>query len=147
MQTRELTTRPRDPFQALWQRFFDPWTDGSAEVAEGAALPRLNIGETEQAYQLTFELPGIEEKDIHVHVADRVLTLLAERRDERDTQNATWHRVEHRYGQLSRTVQLPKNASSNGIEALFKNGVLTVTVPKTAEAQRKTRRISIANGG
>ena len=133
--TRELTTRARDPFQALWQRFFDPWTDGSAEVAEGAALPRLNIGETEQTYQLTFELPGVDEKDIHVHVADRVLNLLAERKDECDTENATWHRVEHRYGQLSRSIQLPKNAASTGIEAVFRNGVLTVTVPKSPESR------------
>ena len=97
--------------------------------------PRTNISETDVAYHLSFELPGLEEKDIHVDLQDHTLTVSAERKDDRETGNARWHRVEHRYGQFSRTISLPQDAANSGIEAVYQKGVLLVTVPKAPESR------------
>ncbi len=135
----QKTTNPqrlpslRDPFENLFGRLFgDALQDFYG--SEAVAL-RANIAETDQAYELAFEMPGLEEKDIDVQMHDNTLTVTAERRDQREEQGKRWHRVEHRYGQMSRAIVLPKNASANGIEAVYKQGVLSVTVPKTPESR------------
>ncbi|MBL8724277.1 MAG: Hsp20/alpha crystallin family protein [Planctomycetes bacterium] len=126
----------RDPFQTLFGRLFGemlPDLYGGSENAPAA--PRTNISESERAYELSFELPGVAESDIQVDLHDHVLTVRAERKDDRETQGKRWHRVEHRYGQYTRAISLPQDAAANGIEAVFRSGVLTVTVPKQPEAQ------------
>lgn len=134
-----LTPLLRDPFQSLFGRLFgDAMQEFYGTTPESNPAPRTNISESDAAYELAFELPGLEEKDIQVHVQDHVLTVTAERKDERETQGKRWHRIEHRYGQFSRTISLPQDASANGVEAVYKQGVLTVHVPKQPES-RPTR--------
>ena len=126
---------PRDPFQTLFGRLFG---DSLAEfygTPQSTAAPRTNIAETETAYELSFELPGLEEKDIHVDVHDQTLKVTAERKDEREVSGKRWHRIEHRYGQFTRTISLPHDAASGGIEAVYRQGVLSVTVPKAPESR------------
>jgi HSP20 family protein len=135
----------RDPFQNLFQRLFGdamPEFYGAVEAAGGA--PRTNISETENAYELSFELPGVDEKDIHVDLQDQTLTIRAERKDQRETNGKRWHRVEHRYGQFTRTISLPHDASAEGIEAVHQKGVLTVKVPKAPES--RPTRIQVRGG-
>ena len=132
----------RDPFQTLFHRLFqDMWSDHPA--AEVNLAPLANISETTDAYELAFELPGLEEKDISVHVEDQTLTVTAERKDDRDTEaeGRKWHRVEHRYGRFVRAISLPRDCKGDGIDAVYRQGVLTVTVPKAPEAQK--RRIEV----
>lgn len=128
----------RDPFQTLFNRLFGDAAPDVYAAQEANLTPRTNISETEHAYELQFELPGFEDKDLHVHMHDHVLTITAERKDERETQGKRWHRVEHRYGTFTRTIALPQDATSNGIEAVYQKGVLAVTVPKAPES-RPTR--------
>ena len=137
MQKTNQTTLPqtRDPFQNLFQRLFGDTLPEFYGLAETNGLPRANISETETSYELSFELPGIEEKDIQVHMQDQVLTVTAERKDHRENEGKRWHRVEHRYGQFSRTISLPHDASNKGIEAVYRKGVLNVTVPKAPESR------------
>ena len=106
--------------------------------ASSAAAPRTNILETADRYELAFELPGVAEADIQVQLHERTLTVTASRADARDeaaADDVRWHRVEHRYGELSRAVSLPQDAADAGVDAVYKNGVLTVTVPKEPEEQ------------
>ncbi|MBK8098842.1 MAG: Hsp20/alpha crystallin family protein [Planctomycetes bacterium] len=131
-----LATRSRDPFQTFFDRFFGEVAPDSWPIQE--ALPRTNIAETDHGYEIALEMPGVEEKDIQVHLQDRTLTVTAERTDNRKTDGTKWHRVEHRYGQLARSISLPSDAAHTGVEAVFKNGVLSVTVPKAPES-RPTR--------
>ncbi|MBM4059826.1 MAG: Hsp20/alpha crystallin family protein [Planctomycetes bacterium] len=128
----------RDPFQSLIGRLFGDALQEFYGTPEANQPPRTNIAETETAYELEFELPGVVEKDIQVQMHDHVLTVTAERQDARDVQGKRWHRVEHRYGQYTRTIALPQDATSAGIEAVYKQGLLTVTVPKAPES-RPTR--------
>ena len=127
----------RDPFQNLFHRLFqDMWPDYPGAI-ESDLAPLANISETEKAYELAFELPGLDEQDIQVHVEDSTLTVTAERKDDREQEGRKWHRVEHRYGRYVRAISLPRDASSDDVDAVYKSGVLTVTVPKAPEAQKK----------
>ncbi|MBL8751914.1 MAG: Hsp20/alpha crystallin family protein [Planctomycetes bacterium] len=127
--------QPRDPFQTLFHRLFGDAVPEFYGAVESTGAPRTNIAEHETAYELSFELPGLDEKDIQVHMQDHTLTVTAERKDERETSGKRWHRVEHRYGQFARTIALPQDASGNGIEAVYQKGVLVVTVPKVPESR------------
>ncbi len=127
--------QPRDPFQTLFSRLFGDGLPEFYGATETASAPRTNISETDAAYELTFELPGLEEKDIHVNMQDHMLTVTAERKDQRESAGKRWHRVEHRYGQFARTISLPNDAAGSGIEAVYKQGVLAITVPKVLESR------------
>ena len=131
MTTSHTATATRDPFQALFSHLFG----NTPELASNHLSPRANISETDQAYELSFELPGLEEKDVHVHLHDHVLTVSAERKEDTETQGKRWHRREHRYGQFSRTIQLPQDAANQGVQAVYRQGVLLVTVPKAPESR------------
>ena len=127
--------QPRDPFQNLFQRLFGDTLPELYGAVETNGMPRTNISETETAYELSFELPGVEEKDIQVQMQDQALTVTADRGDHKETEGKRWHRVEHRYGRFSRTILLPHDATNKGIEAVYRQGVLTVTVPKAPESR------------
>lgn len=147
MKTQVQLPQTRDPFQNLFQRLFgDSLAEFYGADHNAAAQPLTNISETETAYELSFELPGIDEKDIHVQVQDKTLTVTAERRDQReqDGKDKRWHRVEHRYGKYSRGIALPQDAAGDGIDAVYQKGVLTITVPK--QAQARPSKIEVRGG-
>tara|TARA_R110002072_G_scaffold25443_6_gene85151 strand:- start:96606 stop:97058 length:453 start_codon:yes stop_codon:yes gene_type:complete len=134
-----------DPFRSLFSQFFggslaEPSPDQAPAQRHS---PRLNVSETEQAFVLAFDLPGVSDQDIQVELHDSTLTVTAERKDARDENDkeTRWHRLEHRYGQYSRAISLAATAAGEGIEAVYQAGVLTVTVPKRAEA--KPAKISV----
>ena len=126
----------RDPFQHLFHRLFgDSLAEFYGSDRAGTQSPLTNIAETDRAYELSFELPGIEEKDIDVQLHDKTLTITAERKEQAENKEKRWHRVEHRYGKYTRAIALPQDAANSGIEAVFQKGVLTVSVPKQVEAR------------
>ena len=129
------TPTARDPFQTLFGRLFGDTLQDFYGAAETNLAPRTNISENDQAYELSFELPGLDEKDIQVHMQDHMLTVTAERKEEQQAKGKRWHRVEHRYGRFTRTISLPQDAAGNGIEAVYRQGVLTVRVPKAPESR------------
>ena len=143
MMTKNQCSLPqiRDPFQHLFSRLLgDPISaanDSPNDATARSYTPRTNISETDKAYVLAFDLPGVTEQDIQVELQDHVLKVSAERKDTRDAQDegTRWHRLEHRFGQDARAFPLPKNAAPEGIEAVCQAGVLTVTVPKREEAK------------
>ncbi len=104
---------------------------------------RLDVAETETAYALTAELPGIDEKEIELTVNDGVLTLKGERRSDKEEEGKTWHRVERTYGRFSRVLQLPADADENAVTAFMRNGVLHIDIGKTKEAAKISKRIDI----
>jgi HSP20 family protein len=142
--------RVRDPFQHLFGRLFADAFPSSCCDDPATCCPdtlgalRTNVSETDAAYVVAFELPGLDEKDLHVDLHDRTLTVRGERKDDRDTQGARWHRVEHRYGEFARTITLPQDANGDGVEAVYQKGVLTVTVKKTPAA--KPTKIQVRGG-
>ena len=137
LKSKNLSRQRRDPFESLFDHLFtDTLADRYANDDRG---PRTNIAESEGSYEFSFELPGVAESDIEVQLHENVLSVTAHRADAREADEGEpqkrWHRVEHRYGEPSRAISLPKDAAEEGVEAVHKNGVLTVTVLKQAAAQ------------
>ncbi|MFY9341456.1 MAG: Hsp20/alpha crystallin family protein [Planctomycetota bacterium] len=137
MQKSNQATLPqlRDPFQTLFSRLFGDTLTEFYNTNEAVPAPRTDISETDAGYELSFELPGVDEKDITVNMQEHMLTVTAERKDQREASGKRWHRVEQRYGQFTRTIALPHDAANSGIEAVYQKGVLLVKVPKAPESR------------
>ena len=98
-------------------------------------MPTVDISETENGFEILAELPGITENDVHVSVTDNQLTIKGEKRQEEKAEDKNFHRVERRYGSFQRCFTLPKNVETADIKAEFKDGVLTLNIPKSEAAK------------
>ena len=139
---RNIARQPAgNPFTSLQQevdRIFDDFTRGwPATAGAPDVTPRMDVAETDKEYEITAELPGLEEKDVQVNVADDVLTIKGEKKAEKEQKEKNYHLYERSYGSFSRTLQLPPGVNADAIQAHISNGVLKVTVPKPAPAQTK----------
>jgi HSP20 family protein len=97
----------------------------------------------EKAYEITAELPGMDESNIDVKVSDGTLTIKGEKKEEKEEKEKDYYLSERRYGSFQRAFAVPDGVDTDKIDAQFKNGVLTVTLPKTAEAQKSEKKIAI----
>jgi HSP20 family protein len=149
---REAAPATRDPFTSLrheMERLFDEFRGvggGLYSAFESSFTPAIDISETDKGIELTAELPGIDEKDVEVTLADNVLTLKGEKKVERNEKGKDFHLVERSHGSFMRAVPLPFEVDEAKVAAQFKNGVLKVTLPMAADAERKTRKIPVKSG-
>jgi HSP20 family protein len=111
-----------------------------------AKLPAVDIADGDKAYEITAELPGIDEKNVEVKLANGVLTIKGEKKEEKEEKQKDYHLSERRFGSFQRAFTVPEGIDSDKIDATFKDGVLTVTLPKTVEAQKKEKQIAIKKG-
>jgi HSP20 family protein len=140
------------PFLALHRemnRLFDDFFEGFGPLATapgfesfGAGVPSVDVSETDQEVHVEAELPGVDEKDLEVTLADGVLHLRGEKKFEKEQKEKSFHRVERAYGSFQRSIPLPADVDESKVDAVFKKGVLHVTLPKTKQAQAR-RRISV----
>jgi HSP20 family protein len=107
--------------------------------------PAVDVVDKGNSYQITAELPGLGEKDVEIAVADDVLTIRGEKKEEKEERKKDFYRSERRFGSFERSFELPAGVDQGKIEASFKKGVLTITMPKTEEAQKKTKKIAITS--
>lgn len=119
-------------FEPLWRR----------EVAWEAA-PAVDIAESEKAYEITAELPGMDEKNIEVKVANGCLTIKGEKQEEKEEKKKDYYLHERHFGSFERSFEMPDGVDADKIEANFKKGVLTVTLPKKPEAQKPVKKIDV----
>ena len=105
--------------------------------------PAVDIAEKEKEYEVTAELPGLDESNVEVKFADGLLTIKGEKREEKEEKKKDYYLSERRFGSFQRSFQVPDGVDADKIEARFRNGVLTVTLPKSAEAQKKEKKIAI----
>lgn len=129
----------REPLFRLFDTFFN---EGGEDLATRTWTPPVDIQETDDAYRIQVELPGMKKEDIQITLENNVLRLSGERKFEKDVKKENFHRIERVYGTFSRSFALPTQVSSDKVDAKFQDGVLTITVPKAEQA--KPRRISIA---
>jgi HSP20 family protein len=111
-----------------------------------AATPAVDIVEKDKAYEVTAELPGMDESNIEVKLAKGTLTIRGEKQEEKEEKKKDYYLSERRYGSFERRFQVPEGVDTSKIEANFKKGVLTVTLPKTAEAQSTEKKIAVKTG-
>jgi HSP20 family protein len=146
-----------DPFLSLHRevnRLFDDVLHGARSFAprgqSGAPStfnPSMDVVENDDEVRLCLDLPGVDEKDIDVSLEDDLLTIRGEKKfeQERGDKKENYHLVERSYGAFQRALRLPFKANPDEVKAAFENGVLTVTVPKSAQ-QARAKRIQIQGG-
>ena len=155
------TVTPWRPFGELepWSTFFEegPFTSRFPRLLDelfrgglrewprpgraGAFLPAIDVSDDDQSYTITVELPGGKKDDVHVEVHDDMLTIRGEKKSEREEKKERSRYIERSYGSFSRSFSLPPDADPERLEASFKDGVLTIQIPRTQES--KPRQIAI----
>lgn len=146
---RELRRTPGYALDQTIDRMFEDFFadfDRSAirPFGEGATFsPSLDLSESDSEIKVTAELPGMDENDVNVSLAHNVLTISGEKKDEHEEKNENFHRIERSYGSFKRSVTLLQEVDPDSVEATFKNGVLTVVLPKTRKAQEEVKKIQV----
>ncbi len=145
-------TREDDPFALMrreMDRVFDDFMRGfatpSTALPEGLLSPRVDVSETEKGLEVTAELPGVDQKDIELDLSEGVLTLKAEHKKEKEEggDEQRHHIVERAYGTYMRRFAIPFEPDQDKVEASFDNGVLKISIPRSPEAEKQTRKIEI----
>ncbi|MFO0870634.1 MAG: Hsp20/alpha crystallin family protein [Pirellulales bacterium] len=110
---------------------------------EGFA-PRTNVSETPEALEVTVELPGMKPEEVHVELRNHELWVTGEKKEEKEEKGKTFLRVERRYGEFKRVIPLPENVNAEKVAAEFREGVLKIAIPKTAETKPKEVQVVAA---
>jgi len=142
--------RPQDPFLALHREvnrlFDDVWRDGFSNVGlfgGRTTWPTLDVMENDKEIRVEAELPGMTEKDVDVLLVENWLTLKGEKKAESKDDDDGVRLNERYYGAFERTIALDSEIDRDKVEASFKDGILTVVLPKTANAKQKSKRIPV----
>ena len=125
--------RPLPDIESFWRR------DLGFNVT-----PAIDIVEKDKAFEVTAELPGLDAKNIDLQLSDGMLTIKGEKQEEKEEKTKDRYVSERRYGSFRRTLQVPGSVDAEKIEANYKGGVLTVTLPKSSEAQKQPKTIPIS---
>jgi HSP20 family protein len=148
--TRTLPNLRRfDPFNLLeapFNRFFEGWNltpfaEETFPLTKWA--PVCDIYETEKEIMVKAELPGVKKENVSVSIENNLLTLYGERKFEEETKKENYHRVERTYGEFMRSFTLPAFVDNAKIQAEFKDGILTLTLPKLEEAKPKQIEVKV----
>jgi len=125
------------------EKLFDDFSRFRLPDVSAGLVPDMDMHETDKEVTLSLELPGVDEKDIDISVSGQSIAISGEKKAEKETKDGGVHRSERSYGSFSRSVSLPFRIDGDKVEATFARGVLTVTVPKPAEAVEQTRKVQI----
>lgn len=138
--------RSSTPLDALWGDM-DRWVSlflCDEDRAAHSFQPSLDVAEDDEALQVRVEVPGIDPKDVHIEIHGGVLTLRGEKKDEKGEEKDGRHWSERRYGSFARAISLPEYVDHEKIDASYRDGVLTITLPKSEKA--KPREIAVKVG-
>lgn len=137
------------PLQTLQQdmdRLFDEFFSGFGlrpfgvfREQMGAFTPQVDVVEGDKEIKVSAELPGLDEKDIQVTLSHNLLTISGEKKEEKEDKGKNYYRMERSYGSFRRSIPLPREIDADKVEAAFKKGVLTITLPKTAATQDRKK--------
>jgi HSP20 family protein len=116
---------------------------GQEMLAVADWSPSIDISETDAAYLIKAEIPGVKKEDAKVTIQDGMLTIQGERKMEKEEKGKKFHRVERSYGSFVRSFRIPDNADENSVKAEFKDGMLNVTLAKSAKAKAKSVNVAV----
>lgn len=137
-----------DDFNPFGSRFPSPRPMFDLELprfsgAGWPVAPAIDVAEKEKEFEITAELPGIDEKNVEIKVSNRTLTIRGEKNEEKEEKEKDYCLSERRYGSFQRSFTLPESVDADKIEANFAKGVLTVKLPKSADAQKAVKTIAV----
>ncbi|MCD6365780.1 MAG: Hsp20/alpha crystallin family protein [Planctomycetes bacterium] len=129
----------------LGWRFGDRWPAPLARTTDllGTDWPRVDLEETDDAFKVTAEVPGMEADDVEVTLGDGSLTIRGSKRTEREEKKKDYHLMETYSGSFHRTILLPVEVNADGVQAHCRNGQLTVTVPKSKADRKAVKQIEV----
>ena len=133
----------QEQFNRLFENRFAP---GTEEQTLTAWAPAVDVYETENELVIKADLPQMSEKELDVRVENNMLTIRGERKFEQKVKEENYLRMERAYGSFSRSFSLPNTVNTEAIQAEYKEGVLTVTLPKRAESKPKQVKVNVTNG-
>lgn len=123
---------------------FPARTESSRELLAMADwAPNVDITETDTAYLVKGEIPGVNKEDVKVNIEDGMLIMSGERKQEKEEKGKKFHRIERSYGSFMRSFRLPDNVDESAVKAEFKDGMLNVTLPKSAQVKAKAINVSV----
>jgi HSP20 family protein len=114
-----------------------------SRMSDGTLKPTLDLGANNKEYSITVEVPGVDKKDVKLEIVNNTLTISGEKKQEKEEKDKDYYRVERSYGSFRRVLSLPEDADQNGIKAKFKNGVLTVTMPRKELPKPDIKQIEV----
>src|SRR5690606_24650924 len=131
----------------MFERFEHGWPRLPSLISRGLGretmLPEVDLREDEKQVMIEVDLPGVDEKDVSVTMANGVLTIKGEKKSEREEKEENYYLAERSYGKFERSLSLPETIDENKIEAKFDKGVLKITAPKKPEAIKAEKKIEI----
>jgi HSP20 family protein len=148
-QSHEMDGWPSDFFgiQREINRVFDNFIRGGVQADENFAAsywtPAVDIVEQENEYVVKMELPGVNKDEVKISLESNILTIKGEKKQEKEEQSKNLHRIERSYGSFQRSFTLPTTVKSDKIDAVFKDGVLSVSLPKAEEAKPKQIEVKV----
>lgn len=131
-----------DLFDHFWRSSrLRPFSDREFLLA-----PDVDVSETDNEVIVVADLPGLEEKDINIEMSNNMLRISGEKKIDREEKGKNFHRIERISRSFNRSIQIPADINNDNVQANFKNGVLTVTLPKSEEARAQAKRIEVKKG-
>jgi HSP20 family protein len=145
---RDLATFPSDVLniQREINRMFNSFFRNEAEddtLATAAWYPSADIAEQDDGYIVKMELPGVTKDDVKIVMQENMLTVKGEKKQEKESKGSNYHRVERSYGSFQRSFTLPTSVKGDKVDASFKDGVLSIVLPKAEEAKRKQIEVKV----
>lgn len=137
--SRSLSLLGNDHF---WPRFFDPLREFGASIGNFFS-PTADAVNKKDCYEIRVELPGVSEKDVEVSVDNNTLTVRGEKHFEQEEKDKDYYFSERRYGSFERSFRLPEDVKEADIKASYKNGILTLSLPKSEPRHQASRKIDI----
>lgn len=147
------SSSPRSLFRDIWSaldefdRGYQNQGQARSHEIERAISPACDVAETEGAYMITLDMPGLKKEELNIEVTGRQLTISGERKREEDVTHGSTHRIERVYGKFFRTFELPEGTTAENIEADYENGVLKLAVPKAEKSKSIKVRIGESSSG
>lgn len=146
---RDLATFPSDvlgmqkEINHMFDRFFRGGVQDDTELATSTFIPAVDLVEKDDEYVAKIELPGVSKDEVKITLQDNLLTIRGEKKEEKETKGSNYHRIERSYGSFQRSFTLPTSVKNDKVDAQYKDGILTVTLPKAEEAKRKQIEVKV----
>jgi HSP20 family protein len=151
----ELHFDPTLPIHREIDRLFDHFFRGFSPLTmdrlgsfplfeeTGILKPKIDLSAAEQEYLLTVEIPGVSDQDVSVDLSGNTMTIKGEKKQEKEEKEKNYYRIERNYGSFQRVLSLPEDVDQEGVKASFKNGVLSITMPRKTLAKGEVKQIQI----
>jgi len=127
----------------MFERFFRGGVLEDSDFLPTTWMPAVDLVEKDDEYVAKVELPGVHKDDVKITLQDNILTIRGEKKEEKESKDANYHRLERCYGSFQRSFTLPTSVRQDKVEAEYRDGVLTITLPKAEEAKRKQIEVKV----